>query len=113
MYEATLKENLDPYGVVSSNKLTKALEKGREIMKKAAIRYQQAEGHKKNGKSKEIQDYAKIFQEDFKIERGGGNLSNGEKQIINFLRILLQDSHVVFLDEATSNVDPITGNMLF
>lgn len=111
MYEATLKENLDPYGSISTEKLQKALEKGREIMQKAAIRYQQVECQKKkNGKVKWFQDNAKLFQEDFKIERGGSNLSNGEKQIINFLRILLQDSHVVFLDEATSNVDPVTGN---
>jgi ABC-type multidrug transport system fused ATPase/permease subunit len=30
-----------------------------------------------------------IFDLDFQIENGGKNLSNGEKQIINFLRTLI------------------------
>jgi len=38
------------------------------------------------------------------IEDSGGNLSNGEKQIVNFLRIMLRDSEIICLDEATSNM---------
>jgi ABC-type multidrug transport system fused ATPase/permease subunit len=49
------------------------------------------------------------LNKDFLIDHGGENLSNGEKQIINFLRILLKNSNIVCLDEATSNVDPFTG----
>ncbi len=46
----------------------------------------------------------------FEIEKTGNNLSNGEKQIINFLRIILKECDIVCLDEATSNMDPDTGN---
>ena len=45
----------------------------------------------------------------FEIEKGGTNLSNGEKQILNFRRILLKNNDIICLDEATSNLDPITG----
>jgi ABC-type multidrug transport system fused ATPase/permease subunit len=46
---------------------------------------------------------------DFQIENSGSNLSNGEKQIINFLRILIRNNDIICLDEATSNMDPKTG----
>eukprot|EP01016_Furgasonia_blochmanni_P035278 TRINITY_DN3891_c0_g1_i6.p1 TRINITY_DN3891_c0_g1~~TRINITY_DN3891_c0_g1_i6.p1 ORF type:complete len:126 (+),score=38.26 TRINITY_DN3891_c0_g1_i6:62-439(+) len=49
---------------------------------------------------------------DFKVEKSGKNLSNGEKQIINFLRILLKDAQIICLDEATSNMDPQTDDEL-
>ncbi|EAR83355.2 ABC transporter C family protein (macronuclear) [Tetrahymena thermophila SB210] len=45
---------------------------------------------------------------DFEIEDGGQNLSNGEKQVVNFLRIILRETDIVCLDEATSNMDPKT-----
>eukprot|EP01016_Furgasonia_blochmanni_P049536 TRINITY_DN7529_c0_g4_i2.p1 TRINITY_DN7529_c0_g4~~TRINITY_DN7529_c0_g4_i2.p1 ORF type:complete len:191 (-),score=64.90 TRINITY_DN7529_c0_g4_i2:61-633(-) len=48
----------------------------------------------------------------FEIQKSGRNLSNGEKQIINFLRILLRDSSIICLDEATSNMDPQTDEEL-
>ncbi|EGR33825.1 hypothetical protein IMG5_035900, partial [Ichthyophthirius multifiliis] len=43
---------------------------------------------------------------------GGTSLSNGQKQIINFLRIILRDSNIICLDEATSNMDPQTDQEL-
>lgn len=51
-----------------------------------------------------------FLKEDFFIEASGKNLSNGEKQIINFLRILLRNGEIICLDEATSNLDPYTSN---
>ena len=46
------------------------------------------------------------------IENGGENLSNGEKQIVNFFRVILRDIDIVCLDEASSNMDPKTDAML-
>ena len=43
---------------------------------------------------------------DFMIENGGENLSNGEKQIVNFLRVILRETDIICLDEASSNMDP-------
>ncbi len=40
------------------------------------------------------------------VEKSGSNLSNGEKQIVNFLRITLRDTEIICIDEATSNMDP-------
>lgn len=41
----------------------------------------------------------------FKIERGGGNLSSGEKALVCICRAILRKSKVVILDEATASID--------
>ena len=41
------------------------------------------------------------------VERGA-NLSVGERQFISLSRIILYDPRVIILDEATSNMDPIS-----
>lgn len=46
------------------------------------------------------------------IGEGGANLSGGEKQRISIARAILKDSPIIFLDEATANVDPENENDL-
>lgn len=46
------------------------------------------------------------FGLDTQIEERGKNLSQGEKQLICMARCLLQETPIVIMDEATSNVDP-------
>lgn len=40
-----------------------------------------------------------------RIENEGGNLSQGEQQVVSFLRTLLNPKKIVILDEATANID--------
>ena len=49
---------------------------------------------------------------DFRIEEKLKNLSNGEKQLINLLRIIVENKDVICLDEATSNIDLATDELL-
>ena len=42
---------------------------------------------------------------DFEIEAGGDNLSQGEKQIVSFVRALAEKKKVIILDEATAAID--------
>ena len=49
---------------------------------------------------------------EFKIEEGGRNLSNGEKQLINIIRVFLRSSEIICLDEATSNLDVYTEELI-
>jgi ATP-binding cassette subfamily B protein len=45
---------------------------------------------------------------DMEIAERGANLSVGERQFISLSRIILYDPRVIILDEATSNMDPIS-----
>ncbi|EGR31434.1 hypothetical protein IMG5_109730 [Ichthyophthirius multifiliis] len=49
---------------------------------------------------------------DFEVEKAGNNLSNGEKQIVNFLQSVIQEKEIIILDEATSNMDPLTNDKI-
>ena len=46
------------------------------------------------------------------IGEGGASLSGGEKQRISIARAMMKDAPVIFLDEATANVDPENENHL-
>ncbi len=63
-------------------------------------------------KKNQIEKEKKDADLNFTVHHSGSNLSNGEKQIINFLRIMLRDSEIICLDEATSNMDPQSGFLL-
>ena len=42
------------------------------------------------------------------ISEDGGNISKGQKQLLTIARAMLYDTHMLILDEATSNVDTAT-----
>ncbi len=46
------------------------------------------------------------------IGEGGASLSGGEKQRISIARAMMKNAPVIFLDEATANVDPENENDL-
>ena len=101
LFEGTLRDNLDPFHLIRKDKIQRVLQKGADILL-ASEKNRSSHTTKKD-------HIERLFEEEFYIEKSGRNLSNGEKQIINFLRILLRDSELIILDEATSNVDPVTG----
>ena len=59
-------------------------------------------------------DFIKALPEgyDTVIGEGGASLSGGEKQRISIARAIMKDAPVIFLDEATANVDPENENEL-
>jgi ATP-binding cassette subfamily B protein len=46
------------------------------------------------------------------VKERGGNLSQGEKQLVAFARTLLSDPAILILDEATSSIDTQTEKLL-
>ena len=49
---------------------------------------------------------------DTEVAERGANLSAGERQFISFARILAYNPNILILDEATSNIDPISEAMI-
>lgn len=47
-----------------------------------------------------------------KVDNSAENISLGQKQIINFLRVILRKPKILILDEATANLDTVTEQIL-
>jgi ABC-type multidrug transport system fused ATPase/permease subunit len=48
----------------------------------------------------------------YQIEEGGKNLSMGQKQLICIARALIKRPKILLMDEATSNIDQMTDQMI-
>ncbi|KAL4453906.1 hypothetical protein ABPG74_003789 [Tetrahymena malaccensis] len=92
LYNATLRDNIDPINEISDEEIQRCIQSIQE------------EGQLNSND---------CFQElDFEIQEGGKNLSNGQKQIINFIRVALRQADIICLYEATSNMDPKTDELI-
>lgn len=49
---------------------------------------------------------------DQEVTEGGKTLSAGERQLLSFARAVLIDPDILVLDEATSNIDPVTEGLI-
>ena len=65
-------------------------------------------------KTVQAHDFISAFPDGYntKVTANGGGLSQGQKQLISFARVLLSDPRILILDEATSSVDTQTEKAL-
>ncbi|MCR5063280.1 MAG: ABC transporter ATP-binding protein/permease, partial [Treponema sp.] len=68
----------------------------------------------KAAKTVQAHEFISAFQEGYntKLSASGGGLSQGQKQLLSFARVLLSDPRILILDEATSSVDTHTEKAL-
>ena len=90
LFQGTLQDNLDPVMTAQEARLSE------QLLKDLNFRHQE---YLKSGLQMEI-------------EAAGANLSQGEKQLISFSRILLAKKKVIIMDEATASIDLKTEEVL-
>ncbi|KAL4486706.1 hypothetical protein ABPG72_022181 [Tetrahymena utriculariae] len=122
LYNASLRDNLDPQNIIPPLEIQKKIDKTNLKIRENTQNFEKnlKKDCQKSKFTDTVLDEKKQFQYqqesqmqnqgdlDFQIKEGGSNLSNGEKQVVNFFRIILRESDIICLDEATSNMDPQT-----
>lgn len=90
LFEGTVRDNLDPGHIHDDTELWSVLDHARLRDHIASM----------NG------------QLDARVNEGGSNLSQGQRQLVSLARALLTPSNILVLDEATAAVDVETDAML-
>ena len=94
IFEGTLRENLDPkLEYMYKEDSAERAENDKRLVEKLIELGFSRDRLEQNGMA------------DMKIENDGGNLSQGEKQVVSFMRTLQNPRKIIILDEATANID--------
>ncbi|CDZ97117.1 Multidrug resistance-associated protein/mitoxantrone resistance protein, ABC superfamily [Phaffia rhodozyma] len=91
LWNGTVASNLDPDGMCTPEQLLSALKRTHLVAGPDA--------------SPEVHARLEKFKLDAMVQDEGANFSAGERQLIALARVVVRDSKIVILDEATSSVD--------
>eukprot|EP01017_Pseudomicrothorax_dubius_P026566 TRINITY_DN2975_c0_g2_i9.p1 TRINITY_DN2975_c0_g2~~TRINITY_DN2975_c0_g2_i9.p1 ORF type:complete len:360 (-),score=39.20 TRINITY_DN2975_c0_g2_i9:91-1170(-) len=105
LFKGTLRDNLDPRNEFSDESIiTKFIQTG--------IVIRGVNSSSSRNEESDLESSDPRLELKFEIQNLGSNLSNGEKQMINFMRVFIQTQDLVCLDEANSNIDAETDYLV-
>ncbi|KAM7183031.1 ATPase-like protein [Naviculisporaceae sp. PSN 640] len=110
LFPGTLRDNLDPLDEHDEAERALVLERvlGRHSHPSAAD-----EGHHDEvDEEREGEHHAPEFTLDSRVDGGGKNLSQGQRQLVGLGRAILRRSPVVIMDEATASIDVETARYI-
>eukprot|EP01017_Pseudomicrothorax_dubius_P003347 TRINITY_DN1045_c0_g2_i10.p1 TRINITY_DN1045_c0_g2~~TRINITY_DN1045_c0_g2_i10.p1 ORF type:complete len:181 (-),score=30.96 TRINITY_DN1045_c0_g2_i10:78-620(-) len=109
LFKGSLRDNLDPRREVDDTSITDMF--ARTGMNIRGVNSNTTECQDQNVEETEQMTEGRTNL-NFELENLGSNLSNGEKQIINFMRVFIHAQDLICLDEANSNIDSNTDALL-
>jgi ABC-type multidrug transport system fused ATPase/permease subunit len=109
LFAGTIRSNLDPFGQYSDFSMFEAL---RRVNLIGADELVTNENPVMASNSSDDENQNKFLNLDAPIAEGGGNLSQGERQLVCLARSLLKNPKVMLLDEATSSIDYKSDSMI-